>query len=321
MRDYVKGYKVPEQVILVKSAYNNQAFVVDPDSKSQLETAKNWARDYHWRDNSSKEGECISTENKDFEVEILEAAGNSSQGGKLSFWNCKVTKDGNSFVIGINQEFLLELIKSSTIVKGKVNEKCVFIKQKGNTGLVVEGSNLYNECMKDLELRNKRETAKKTTVWEPGYYYETLTKSDTYLMDVYIWYKEEEISHYNTRTVALDKPIKKKLALSDFCLDKQISKLSEFVSSYDKYKNLMYYHLYDKLPLRSKGGKAIDVDINIETLNKKKGEYIKYIRESEDINWKLYDIDKLILTTFDTNPPVITDYYSEILEKFGVIGI
>ena len=126
--DY-KGYKLLDRITLVcreeasredscgANGGNNyyQAYLVDPTSKSQLASARQWAKwiEYapwvrdengNWvRDDYEIIHEPVEFEfeNSGFTLELLDCAGGSSKGGKLSFWNCLVKKDDKTFKIGI----------------------------------------------------------------------------------------------------------------------------------------------------------------------------------------------------------------------------
>lgn len=298
--EYLQGYKFPERIILVKSSYCDKAFVVDPNIKGQLETAKEWARFYDRDIKQDIEGEIFEFENKGFEAEFYEAAKGSSQGGKLSFWNFKISKDGNSWIIGINQDLLLELIKSSTIINGKLQEKVSFIKKNGNTGIVVKDSPLYNECMNDLELRHKKETAKKTTKWIPGYFYESLTRSSVYITDYYIWYEEIKESWYSTKIKILKEPKKVKIVLDDFYFNSNSKNCQTFSGAFKENDNLIRsmieYNQLNKLPLRSQSDRKIVIDLSIDELEEKRKEYINNLKLED--RFYNQNICKLLLGSF-----------------------
>ena len=136
--DY-QGYKLIDTIMLVcrdkatheesinlhasKDVY--QAYLVDPSNKKQLESARSWAKwtEYgpryrndagDWTRDYEIKHEPVEFEfnNNCFTLELLDCAGGSSQGGKLSFWNCLVTRDDRVFKIGIDSDMLLDLLKS-----------------------------------------------------------------------------------------------------------------------------------------------------------------------------------------------------------------
>ena len=183
--DY-KGYKLIDKIMLVcrdtsehqESMYSRndyQAYLVDPSNKKQLESARHWAKwtEYgpsikneetgKWENKYKIDHEPVEFEfdNNGFELELKDCAGGSSQGGKLSFWNCIVTKEDNRFVIGINSDMLLDLLKNATFCNGKCQSPLLFITNNGKVGMTVEGSDTYNQCIKDRELKDNM---KKTQV-------------------------------------------------------------------------------------------------------------------------------------------------------------
>lgn len=171
--DY-KGYKLLDKIILVckdiptHNSSNNyyQAYLVDPSSAKQFESARNWAK---WTEYGpsykNNEGKWVRDyeikhapvefefENNGFSLELLDCAGGSSQGGKLSFWNCLVKKDDKIFKIGINSDMLLDLLKNATFDKGRCQSLLIFITQNGKVGMTAEGSDTYKQCIADRELK------------------------------------------------------------------------------------------------------------------------------------------------------------------------
>lgn len=188
--DY-QGYKLIDEIMLIcraeaehEESYSRtsheylQAYLVDPSNKKQLESARYWAK---WTEygpqHRNEEGKWVrdweiqhdpvefTFANNGFELELKDCAGGSSQGGKLSFWNCLVSKDGNTFMIGINSDMLLNLLKNATFINGKCQDSLIFITQKGRVGMTTEGSETYQQCIKDKELlvtMKKKQTSKFT---------------------------------------------------------------------------------------------------------------------------------------------------------------
>lgn len=172
-------WRLFDEVIIVVNSFG-QGYVVDPANKKQLDTAMRWAQR-----SSDKEPEVIRTANKDFELTLYDCAGHSSQGGKLSFWNCKIEKDEKSYIIGVNTNFLLSLMMHSTFVDGKCQSKLFFAKQAGNTCLIHAGMQEYDEAMKNIQLKKKLNT-KKTKNWQVGRNYVTATCNDLYFGEIYV---------------------------------------------------------------------------------------------------------------------------------------
>lgn len=148
-------------------------YVVESTNKEAVESAISWAEytpyDRETREYLPKVDPDVHTfKNEGFTATILDSAGGSSQGGRLSFWSCKVEKDGVEFVIGVNDAILADLIRSSTIIDGVVQEKVMFARRSGQPGLVHEKMKSYKEALADTEKRDSIKAAKKTTKWELG---------------------------------------------------------------------------------------------------------------------------------------------------------
>ena len=242
--DY-KGIKIPEKIIIVERQdryYHdiNQGYVVDFGNKKMLESAKDWAvcyvrdetlrqayydyrREHKDEDTCEKEADkiwdkyCASEkryegiehvyDNGQFEITLEEAAGGSSQGGKLSFWNCIIkAPDGKEFLVGINSELLLHLMMSNTLVNGKCQEK-VFLGRVGGKQVGVFTTNMedYKQAIQDEKAR--QDVKKATSNYNPGDIIETLTEKEIYLGSVYQYYNFEEDWHYRDRYLVIyDKP-------------------------------------------------------------------------------------------------------------------
>lgn len=165
-------------------------YVVDHDDEKALDAAKGWARTQTWdsvkrEHTETHEPEVHVFENEGFTVTILNSAGGSSQGGRLSFWQCKVEKDGVEFVIGVNDAVLADLIRSSEIKNGVVQEKVMFARKAGQPGFIHEGMESYKEAVADTERKEKFKTAKKTSKWEQGGVYQSLTLTSVCLGEVW----------------------------------------------------------------------------------------------------------------------------------------
>ena len=205
--DY-QGYKLIDKIMLVcrdiaeheestsihAKRRDYQAYLVDPSNKKQLESARHWAKwtEYgprikneetdRWEYKYIVEHAPVEFEfdNNGFELELLDCAGGSSQGGKLSFWNCLVTKENNRFIIGINSDMLLDLLKNATFINGKCQSPLIFITQKGKVGMTVEGSETYQQCLRDRDMK-KELKSKATSKFSFGDRVKTATIDDVYL--------------------------------------------------------------------------------------------------------------------------------------------
>ena len=178
-----------------------QGFLVDPKNKKQLESARQWGTTYKHiyeevdgkrvhTDTEIIEPDEFTYDNKGFTLELSEAAEQSSQGGKLSFWNCWITaSDGKKFLIGIAANLLLDVLKSCDVKNGIVQEPLMFARCKGGVGMLSESMNSYKDAVND-EYQRKNKSTGKTTKHKIGHVYATLTQKNVYLGNFYQWYEE-----------------------------------------------------------------------------------------------------------------------------------
>lgn len=177
---------VDEKCTFVISSYQtidgiSQAYLVATgDFSKSLETAKNWAREREWDSETRKYTyldtyEIYETDNKDFEISIYDSAGGSSQGGKLSFWNCLIRKDGKEFLLGIQADSLCELLKVVDFHKGVCQEGVSIYRNK-----MVKVARTVDVSYDKVVL-----SGKKTSKWEKGKVYRTKTMSSICLGELY----------------------------------------------------------------------------------------------------------------------------------------
>lgn len=198
-------------------------YIFDANDKDSREKAIDWARRYD--DKWDKDKETIVHEpniyewnNEGFTVTILDSAGGSSQGGRLSFWKCKVEKDGVEFIVGVNDGILADLIRHSEIKDGVVQQKVMFVRQSGQPGFIHKDMEAYAEATADMAHKEAMKKAKKTKVWEQGGVYQTITQTDVCIAQV--WDTMEEVTeetqnsswyghrYSTTKLVKRDKPVK-----------------------------------------------------------------------------------------------------------------
>ena len=213
-------------VVAVKTAPDNSyygrtfnGFVSDAKDSDAIEKAKTWATEREY-DREKREYTTLhepnvhTFDNGGFTVKILESAGGSSQGGRLSFLACEVEKDGVKFVIGVNDALLVDLIRNSTIIKGVIQEKVMFVRKGGQPGFIHEGMDAYAEANADMKKKADLKAAKKTSKWELGGVYSTLTQTDICLGEVWDTMEEVEVKDdrrwYGKRTELRkrEKPVK-----------------------------------------------------------------------------------------------------------------
>lgn len=162
-----------------------QAYVVEKGNTKMLASAKDWAG------SSCKEYEF---KNGEFTFSLCDPAHSSSQGGKLSFWNCLITIDGNSFLIGISSEILCELLKNNTFINGTCKEKVYLGRINGNVGAFTSSMDLFKKGQEDEKIRNE----KKTTTYVPGDFVYTLKEERIYLGEGYKYFElARSIYNYN----------------------------------------------------------------------------------------------------------------------------
>lgn len=298
--DY-QGYKLLDKIMLVCrdlpsrtdgyglncGATVYQAYLVDPSSKSQLDSARHWARWIEYGPSIKNENGRwtheyeidhapaeFTFENDGFTLELLDCAGGSSQGGKLSFWNCLVKKDDKTFKIGINSEMLLNLLKDADFNKGVCQSPLIFITQKGRVGLTVKDSETYKQCISDRNLK-KKFGSETTSKFAFGDLLKTATLKEAYLGTLTQYYtvdigrNADRYHSYGSRyglpdlsectVIKLAKPITYHVFESIYKDDK---KLSEFVEGYKKYQ-YSCPDLKKTCPKRVIDGK-IDLDITEE---------------------------------------------------------
>ncbi len=286
------GWKLFDEVIIVakpRHSYNYktgetetlkdcQGYLVDPSNKKQLENAISWATTYDYEYKTDENGKRICTgrtpilpeqftyDNDGFELELHTSAGGSSQGGKLSFWNCWITApDGKRFLIGIAADLLLDVLKSCTVVNGRVQDKLMFTRCHGGVGMLSKSMDSYKDAVNDETIK-KRMSRGKTSKHQVGHVYETATEKNIYFGKFYRWYE----------------PIMEKdgwRSYYDKCVGfKKLEKPLEFVYFPDYYdnKNKMsdyndgyMWRCREKAPARRESDIVIELDITMEDIIKK----------------------------------------------------
>lgn len=259
----LENMNIPSKILIVSKVINYkedapQAYIVDPDNKKQIESARSWGTDYKYTGlyNQKDVFEPIEyyVDNEGFKLTIVDCAGTSSQGGKLSFWNCLIEKEPNiRVIVGIDQVNLLSLIRQSTIVNGTIKESLSLAKLSSTAGAVHKDMVEWSKSKQNKIIDKKGQ--KKTSKWEIGRNYTSLTKNTLYIGDLYNWveqrttYKEENTpGYYGVRKVAhyhlkfTDTPVKRHCV---FELGSYISK--DIVKDINENKIKSIESLYDKI--------------------------------------------------------------------------
>ncbi len=204
--DY-SGINLPENVIIVENKHG-QGYVV-PEGSS-LDNARYWAKSSDWEPKEYK------YKNGTFTLRVANAAGRSSQGGKLSFWDCQIrAEDEKEFLIGIASDGLAELIINNTLINGKCQNKIYFAKCGNSTWAITENMPSYKVALEDKKIKETKTTSK----YKPGDLVSSLTSTDVYLGEVYEyitiyrtipWFKRIEVGKctYDRLVVINDAPKK-----------------------------------------------------------------------------------------------------------------
>lgn len=303
------GWKMMDKIdVAVKTSpkhpnypYTFNGFVVEHGDKKALENAKDWAydREYDYKKKEyTKEYKPVvhTFDNGGFTVEILKSAGGSSQGGRLSFLACEVEKDGIKFVIGVNDALLVDLIRNSTIIKGVIQEKVMFVRKGGVPGFIHENMEAYKEAQADMKQKLDLKKAKKTNKWEIGGIYSTLTQNDICLGQVFNTMEEYEVtesysayrwgSRKATKYRKLDEPVEMTawLSVSDYRHKETPKSFEKFIE--EELKSGYIYFSTGKPPARTKSAQLEVTDEALKLLDKlfaQKVEYGRYGAEEDKI--------------------------------------
>ena len=313
-----------------------QGYIVDPSNKKQLESARRWGEETifeYFTDENGKRSvrhkevsppKEYTYENKDFTLELSEAANGSCQGGKLSFWNCWITaSDGKRFLVGIAADLLLDVLKSTTVINGVVQEKLMFARCKGGVGMLCENMDSYKDALKDESAR-KNSSKGKTSKHKIGHVYATLTQKNVYLGNFYQWYEQiwevRPDKYYPYREAnqlvgfrKLDKPIELKW-FPTYYEDKDV----------DYYvKHFGMYQCEEKLPARREGDyepvELPNLDECIEKICERHRETIdKYLdAKSKGLTMSRYIDNREIGISTSSTEYTMPLHQRELLIEFG----
>ena len=299
-----KGWKVPEEIIIVakecriwdhkESRYitdnTYQGYVVDANNKDMLASAHSWAKWTEYVQPYDKETHTYKEviehtgvehrfKNEGFTLELLETAKGSSQGGKLSFWNCKVSKDGKEFIIGIASDYLLDILKYNDFKCGVCQATLSFARCKGGVGMMNKEMPIYQEFLKDEELRasmSKGKTKKRI----PGHLYSTLTGGDVYFGKFYQWYKpvyEESQRYYGQTLRGFKRLTEPEVLYWSPLYDSRFTKMSEYA------EKGIYFSQSN--PARTDSGQVAEIDITLEDVLDKLFERLFAEDNHNPISW------------------------------------
>lgn len=265
-------------------------FIFEAEDKNSRETAEEWARRYDDRYDSTKETIVYEPnvhifENKGFTVTILDSAGGSSQGGRLSFWKCKVEKDGVEFIVGVNDAILADVIRNSDMEKGKIKQGLMFARRGGQPGFIHEGMEAYEEATADMKHKADMKSMKKTSKWDIGGIYSSITLTDVCIGEMWDYYEEyvDQTNNgwYGRTEKKLRKAEKPKKVLAWISVSNYRHKETpdSFTKLLEAELNSGYVYFYaGKPPSRAKTGQleVTDADLKlIDEILKNRTDYLK----------------------------------------------
>ena len=291
MADGYTGWKLFDKVTIIAKkmlAYdyktgettdtgNVQGYLVDPTNKKQLEAARNWGTTYksiyeevdgkrQFVDKEIIEPDEYTYDNDGFTLELHNSAGGSSQGGKLSFWNCWITApDGHRFLVGIAADLLLDVLKSSTIINGIVQDKLMFARCNGGVGMLSKSMDSYKNAVNDMAIKKKMSSGKTKKVI-PGHIYETTTEQNIYVGKMYQWYEEvrdkRQVDYWHRygKLIGfkrLEKP-------REFIFYPSYSEGKDKLSDYSAWT----WQCRNSAPARRDSGKTIEMDMSMDEVVK-----------------------------------------------------
>lgn len=329
--DY-KGWKIPQRLYIYSKKYKTayeypQAMIASSEKENAIDTAKRWASGKYSGYTKEDYIEYI-IDNEGIELEILDSANGSSQGGKLSFWNCILSKDNMKVVVGIGSDLLLELIRNSNFINGKCQDKLIMARIGQHWGALHKDMPQYQEAIADIKISNDFDNAKKTSSWEKGYEYYSKTQSGVYLYDLYVWRICEHINGHwfysrpQYKITEFKKPKKiKVIEWTSWIKNKNITSLSELMKNGGGKYSSEYYKEYLKLPPRIKGEKILDIDLtasDIDILLQKNREKNENQYFSSQPNWFSYVINSFGVSANPNERPELSERLLEEIKKKGV---
>lgn len=345
MSDY-KGYKLIDKIMLVCKVKDDdgtyQAYLVDPSNKSQLESARHWAKvtiygrydrgTQSYPDRVDYDPVEFTFDNEGFTFELLDYAKGSSQGGKLSFWNCIVRKQDNIFKIGINSELLLNLLREADFEKGVCKQNVRFASRNGKVGVVAEDSESLKTALNDMKTKAKVASSL-TTRYNVGDNVTTLTYDDIYLGEAYYQYELKDFNNGYYRNINYSKdfilykhknPVKVYLFISRTTYN--ISKISDVFDSEKMWWRIQIEKTKKK---RAIGSNPVKVDMTLQEMDFMMKDLNSNPAHVGDMNW--YYSDNIDLTTLrymmnslfgiylDPDQPYeLSKEFQEHLDKTGV---
>ncbi len=191
-----------------------QGYIVEPGNKKMLETAMSWAKQIHaavdaegnfiYNEDGERQYEEIkgiqnTYVNGNFKFELFDDADGSSQGGKLSFWNCIITApDNKRYKVGISTAILLNLLKQNTFINGICDKPVWLGRIKGNqVGAFTDSMQEFKQAQNDQLFREQKNTVK----YVPGDILKSKTETLLYLGKASEYFSKQTLYSYEKALV------------------------------------------------------------------------------------------------------------------------
>ena len=264
-----KGINIPEQIIIVEkplvganptSTYPEeeeeripQGYVVLPNNPNMLKSAMSWATtscyardefgEYIYDDDDKPGRYLMETRNGiehtytngTFTLEMYDSANRSSQGGKLSFWNCLITaEDGSRFIIGIDADLLLNLLQFAEFKQGKCLDKIFLGRQGSHVGVYTATMPDYLQAQIDLKFK----TLKPTTKYQIG----DIIKSKSQTL-IYLGEHTEYFSRQALYTVGESPVSFSYLRPSQYSYTKKFASAQDYAFAVDRQPYTRHYYM------------------------------------------------------------------------------
>lgn len=291
--EHYEGWKLFDKVAVIEKPISEserghwytkypypQAYICDAKDKKMMATGINWGtwveygrdEDGKWCKEKDIVHEAIVNilDNRDFELEVFDSAGGSSQGGKLSFWNCKITQVDRSWIIGISSDILLEILLHNDFSKGCCKQTLCFARKKGSVGMLNENMPSYQQAQNDVQLKvamNKGKT--KTRI--PGHCYQSLTQSDVFVGNIYSYYEpiymvkktwvgeKQQLAGFRRRA----KPVAYYWHVNDFAYDYTVyPPVKQDNTALSMIKAIYPYQMSPSAPARIDAGEFMNLDVD-----------------------------------------------------------
>lgn len=269
---------------------------------------------------------CIKTYNSGFKLECLESV------YKEQKVRCKVykTTENLSFIIDLQAELFIELLRQSTFINGVCKEPDLsFMRSKTNLGMIHPKMLGYNELLNTINIKNASKTSKRI----PGYEYMTTKTSTVYIGTIHILNTEENKNGvYVSKEYGICIPTSRLKGVNSLSslLNKDIQRIKNDLMQelQSKNKNTSIRYLLNgslvcnasdvyKSP-RVQGDKIIDIDIDLEIAITS---YVNKIQEilvkSELVNSINieYNIDNILARTKPFTSKELSSLENNILDK------